>query len=216
MKLFLSSQTNFVISKLSKTGKLNPRDTKVAFFTTAQISFLEEYPSLDWVIEDKKGWIKEGCNITEFCLNNLSLANIFATLKAFDIIHFCAGSAMYLRFSIALSGFDKVVRDLLDLGIIYSRSSAGSMVCCPDMNIKHILDDSPTTSYKISQLLAIFGDNIKGLNLVLFLLSSHFNNAEHIPYFRNMMEFMPKPNYPLFFLTDDQALWLEGDNFKLI
>jgi dipeptidase E len=216
MKLFLSSQTNFVVSRLSKIAKLNPADTKVAFFTTAQIPFLDEYPTPKWVIDDKDGWLQEGYQITELCLNKLFPENLFETLKGFDIIHFCGGSSLYLRLSMALSGFDKIVHKLFDLGIIYSGSSAGSMVCCPDMNMKHILDDSLTADNTMSQLSTIFGDSLTGLNLVPFLLSPHFNSPDHIPYFRQMVEFMPRPNYPILFLADDQGLWVDGDSFRLI
>ena len=212
-KIFLTSQSNFVIEQLSALANINPKETSIAFIINAQKPFLKEYPDPKWVKDEYSKLLELGYIIEKVDLDTLNPNTIYQELQKFDIIYCCGGSALYLIISMRQSGFIKVINRLLSEGKIYVGSSAGSMVCAPSLEMKTILDDSS----QANDLIEGMNGDYTGLGLVNFLVSPHFNNPDYIPYFTRMVQFdSPRPEYPILFLTDNQGIWIENNKLEII
>jgi dipeptidase E len=114
------------------------------------------------------------------------------------------GNAFYLLKCIRASGFEKVMHELLDRGVVYVGSSAGSYVACPTIEMATWKDPTKYDRYGVTDFTA--------MNLVPFLIFAHYTPD---------MESVVKPKtvavkYPVKPLTDQQALFIYGDKVELL
>lgn len=206
MKLYLTSaglppETTEEFLKL--LGK-KPKETKICFIPTA--SFVN-HPEGDaqYMKEDKQRLIELGFKIiTDIDLRNENKESLKEKLKDFDVIFVTGGNTFYLLKYMKESGFDKALKPFLDKGGIYLGVSAGSYVVGPDISIanwKHA-DDQNTVGLK----------DLRGLGLVDFLISPHYV-PEHEEIINENKDKVP---FPIFALTDSQAILVENGNIEFI
>jgi len=120
-----------------------------------------------------------------------------------DIIYIQGGNTFFLLKCIKESGFDKVIKELIEKGVIYIGVSAGSYVACPTIEMAN-WKGQDKNSFNLTDLSA--------LNLAPFLLFVHYK-----PEYKEILEReIPKAKYPVRILNDDQAILIQDGEAKLV
>lgn len=120
-----------------------------------------------------------------------------------DIIYVQGGNTFYLLKHVKVSGFDKVVKELVKKGTIYIGVSAGSYIACPTIEM---------ANWKHSDKNKFGLTDLTGLNLVPFLLSVHFKPE----YAEVLKQEIATTKYPVKILTDKQAILVRDNDIKLV
>lgn len=206
MKLFLTSAglppetTEAFLRLLDK----KPEEIRVCFIPTASFNHHpdEEAP---YVKEDKRRLRELGFKtITDVDLRKENEESLKEKLEDFDVIFITGGNTFYLLKYVRESGFDKVIKSFLDRGGIYVGVSAGTLIACKDISISGWSKEWDENTVGLKDLM--------GLGLVNFIISPHYT-PEHEPIIN---ENKHKVSYPIFALTDSQAILVEDRNTKFI
>ena len=120
-----------------------------------------------------------------------------------DVVYVEGGNTFYLLKAIRETGFDKVLSDLIDQGVVYVGTSAGSYIMCPTI-------DMSTWKHQIKPMFGL--TDLTGLNYVPFLLTVHYTPEKEV-YVR---EGMAETEYPVRILKDNQALLVKNDNIEFL
>lgn len=202
MKLFLTSAglpketREYFLKLLDK----DPKKVKVAFIPTAA------YPEVDkWFVKAATDEIEKlGMSWEEIELKNEDKDSLYKKLKEFDVIYVNGGNTFYLLDWVRKSGFDQIIKKLLGEGKIYIGVSAGSILA--------------GTNIEISGWDATWDKNVvglkdlTGLNLVPFVISPHFTEAE-----RKVLEEKSKEtDYSVWAITDKQAVLVDDEKVKIV
>jgi dipeptidase E len=124
-------------------------------------------------------------------------------LSRHDIIYVEGGNTFFLLKCARESGLEHATRLLLQKGKTYIGSSAGSYIACPSII-------TATWSNRNFDRCGI--TDYTGMNLVPFLIKAHYTlDQEGL-----LKEKKKALNYPLWALTDDQALLVEDLNIRLL
>ena len=125
-------------------------------------------------------------------------------LKDYDVIYVQGGDPFYLLEQVKLSGFDKVVKDLVKQGTIYIGVSAGSYIACP--TIEMALWKKPRRPrYGLSK-------KETAMDLVPFLINANYQPSQGSAIKKGSLT----ANYPVRILTDKQALLVRDDVVTLV
>lgn len=124
-------------------------------------------------------------------------------LKNIDVIFVMGGNTFEYLQRMRKTGLDKAVRNFVKNGGVYVGLSAGSYVVCPTIEM---------ASWKHADRNAVGLKNLKGLDLVPFLLTAHFE--------RELRPLIKKEagntKYEVIALTDEQAILIEGARRRII
>lgn len=121
-------------------------------------------------------------------------------LESFDIIWARGGNTFCLRYEMRRSGFDDVISDLLQAGIVYGGDSAGALVA--GISIGGIESaDIPEYAEEVIN---------EGLKLVPYVVLPHLDNPEFAEAVTKV-EDMHKGKNDLIKLKDNQAVVFDGD-----
>ncbi len=192
MHLFLSSTLDGSIDLFVKEYGLDPKTTPVVYIPTAENCF-----SPPRQISERGSYrclIDRGFSITICDLEKDDSDNMKEKMESAKVIVCAGGNTFYLLYHMKKSGFDKLLSSLLQKGIIYVGSSAGSCVCSP--NISYVRDeDDPGMAPKLK--------DYSGLNLVNFEIYPHC--TEEIPSTTDKI-----------FLRDNQAIVVNSGGYKIV
>jgi dipeptidase E len=201
IKLFLTSTglppetAPYFLKLLEK----DPKDTRVAFIPTAAD------PEEDkWFVDAAR---KELYGL-KFLVEEVDLKEspeeIQKKLESVDVIYINGGNTFYLLDWTKKSGLDKYLGQLIENGKIYIGSSAGSILVGPNIELSG-WDKSWDKNIVNLQ-------DLSGLNLVPFAISSHFTEKD-----REILEKKSKElNYEVLPITDTQAVLVEGEDYKIV
>lgn len=211
--LFLASSLDKTIDQFVTLLNLEPAKNRVAFVETASIPYGNP-ENFFWVSEDKQAFVDKGFRLEVFDFTKLTTLDLETKLTEFDIIHFCGGNTLYLNYLLHKTGFGETVKQkVLSENLIYTGTSAGSMVVAPDLfEIKNSL----TEDIDLKFLEGIARGDYIGLNLVPFLIIPHTNNADFVTTNQELVQKLPNYKYPLIFLQDNQAIFVQNDKFEII
>lgn len=151
----------------------------------------------------KRKMMKAGFGIEDIDIEGKSENELRALLQGKDVIYVAGGNTFYLLKCVKESGLNKVVRELLDRGVIYIGVSAGSYIACPTIEM---------ATWKHQDRNVVGLKDLSALNLVPFLLTVHYK-SKHRELLRRVIR---KSKYPVRILTDEQALLIKGDEVTLI
>ncbi len=124
-------------------------------------------------------------------------------LKAFDAVFVFGGNTFEYLNGIRKTGLDKAIKHFVKKGGVYLGLSAGSYVACPTI-------EAATWKHADRDNLGL--KNLRGLNLVPFLITAHFNRECRDA----VIEGTKKTKYPVIALTDKQAVLINGKTTKII
>lgn len=201
MKLFLTSQASLTLDKLIPLLEKGPRKMRVAFITTAA----NPYQNKPWMEEDRTKLIELGFTVFDLDLNGKTRSELSNVLNDTDIVFVAGGNTFYLLEKARESGFDILIKKLVDHGVWYVGSSAGSVIAGPDIEPVAIFDDPKQANLKTT----------KGFSLVNFVVLPHFGKPKYGANHKNIMEQFGS-TYTLVPLKDTQALFIHDEQYQFI
>ena len=124
-------------------------------------------------------------------------------LDGHDIVLVEGGNTFYLLKIVRESGFANVIKDLIEKGVVYIGSSAGSYITCPSIIMA-------TWSNRGFNRCGI--TNYTAMNLVPFLIKTHYT-----PEMKTMLnEKVKNLQYPMRVLNDEQAVLVRDGEVQLL
>jgi dipeptidase E len=123
-------------------------------------------------------------------------------LANYDLIWARGGNTYMLRYEMRRSGFDEVIGDLLDDGIVYGGDSAGALVAGTSIAGVELADEPAFAEELI----------MEGLNLIPFVPMPHIDN----PDFAEVMPVVDGLHTNMIKLKDSQAVVFDGDVHWLV
>jgi dipeptidase E len=136
---------------------------KLAYITTAgKGNRNKEYLKIH-----KKLLEKEGYDYEELDIEGKNENELMKLLKDKNAVYVEGGNTFYLLKAVRGSGFDKVIKKLIEKGVAYIGASAGSYIACPTIEV--------STWKKPGEEKPRFGvTDLTALNLVPFLVKAHY------------------------------------------
>ena|SRR5256885_9786234 len=201
MTLFLASNASKTLDLLLPLLPKSPHELKLAFIPTAR----DPYKETPWIDVDRQKVSELGFTIIDVDLKDKTENEIRKLLADVDIIFVAGGNTFYLLEKVKKSGFDKVVKELIQKGIIYIGSSAGSVIMGPDIESVKVFDDM-----HVAKL-----DSFEGLNLVDFVVLPHYKKGVYEKEHNQAMEEY-KGKYKFILLTDEQAVLVTDSGYKVV
>lgn len=136
---------------------------KVLFVTTAG----NPNPDKSWIAEDRDPLIENlGFKIEEIDIEKIQGEELREKITQFDVLWMNGGYTGYLMQQVKKSGLEEFLPELLQSGLVYAGSSAGSMICSESLEIAdwYIGEEEPGAS------------KISGLGYLSFQIYPHFRN----------------------------------------
>ncbi len=147
-------------------------------------------------------------NCTTIDLNDFSdndTAELSNELKKYDLIWVNGGNTFCLRYSMRQSGFDQVIREVVESGVVYAGESAGAIVAGDTIKGAENADE-PTFAPEI-----IFD----GLNLVSDFILPHIDSPKYAEAKAEIRKI--QKNHPsIIGLKDSQAYLVDSDSKSII
>ncbi len=201
-KMFLTSSTitENLVNDFEILIDKSIKNLKVAFIPDAGHGLL---PNNDkaWIDEDRQELIDwYNWQITDVVLDNSTLESL-EILSDMDVIYVNGGFSGYLANKMRKSGFDKLLPRLLDKGIVYVGSSAGSMVMSNIQEASSWYLDEPEPE-------AI---DIPGLGYIDFQIYPHVKEENKVA-IKNAC----KKGYTYYLMKDGSAVMTNGEDIKLL
>lgn len=197
--LLTSAGFNGVKDEIIKIFQKPANQIKLAHIITA--SKAEEDRS--YVRKQERVMTEYGIQVEDVDIEGKNEQELREILKNKDVIYVEGGNTFYLLKYVRESGFDKVVKELINKGIIYIGVSAGSYVACPTIEM---------ATWKHADNNVVGLTDLTGMNLVPFLMSVHYE-PQHKDIIKSEMA---KTNYPVKILTDQQALLVKDEQVELV
>lgn len=202
-KLFLAS---FASVSLDLVEELLPKpfsELKAAFVPTAG----DLYEGKEFVHVDRKKLEVMGFSVRDIDLKGKQLANLEEEFKDIDLVLVAGGNTFYLLDQIKKSGFDQLLPRLLDNGVVYVGSSAGSIVCCPTIEGAKKFDDPKDAPDLV---------NYEGLNLYNEVIIPHAQKEKYSQRIKETTQEMIQKGFKVTTLTDNEAVLINDDEVKRV
>jgi len=202
-KLFLASYAGIVIDKVLNILPKKPNELTLAFIPTAR----DPYKITATVDPEKEKLKSMGFSIKTVDLKNKSKEELRKDFKDIDVIFVAGGNTFYLLEKVIESGFFELIKELVEKGVVYIGSSAGSVLAGPDINITEGFDDrNEAPNLKTTD----------GLKLVDFIVLPHYGEGAYKEKTKKAYKQWKNSNYRIIPLTDKQAVIVIGDDYKVI
>lgn len=173
---------------------------KLAHIITA--SKVEKNPT--FVEFDQKVLEDFGIQVEKIDISGKNEKELTQLLGNKDVVYVNGGNGFYLMKKVYESGFDKVIKKLINKGLIYVGVSAGTYIACPTIEM-HEWKKNKDDHYGLTDLRA--------MNLVPFLISVHYNREK---YREKIKQGIAKTKLLVKILTDNQALLIKDDEIQLV
>ena len=156
-----------------------------------------------YVEEDNKGLREVGFQIEDIDIEGKNESELREILEGFDVIYVQGGNTFYLLKWMRESGFDVIVKELIDRGVLYIGVSAGSIIMGPTIEV---------AGWKDFDRNDVGLQDLTAFNLVPFNIFVHYSSE----YEELVREEVPKSRYPVRILTNDQAFLVQDDKATLV
>ena len=123
-KLFLTSVACLTLDKITELLPSDPSKLKVAFIPTAS----NLYKDKSWMYKDRDKLVTMGFEVQDLDIADKTKDVIEKELNSIDVVFVSGGNTFYLLEKVRESGFDEVIKKLIDKGVVYIGSSAGSAI----------------------------------------------------------------------------------------
>ncbi len=174
------------------------RPLEVAFITTASKTLKDKLPiGQDQIVMEEFGF-----HVVHYDLEKKTKDEVREFLNNKDVIYIEDGSAFYLLKMVRESGFDKLLPEFLDKGVIFIGRGEGNYILSPIMHI-------PAWS---KEDIEQFGNQVKGVNLIPFLVKTHYTKKHE----QELLEEMKLSKYPIVPLTDEEALIIRDNKVEYL
>ena len=178
-------------------------DMRIGYVITAALASSD----ISWFEEVKKKIIAAGYNFEEIDIAGKTREQILEFFKDKNIVHVEGGNTFYLLKVIRETGFAEILKQLLNSGMVYIGTSAGSYVMCPTIEV---------SGWKVGRNQ--FGlTDLTALNYVPFVLKAHYTDGAEAESVTE--ENLKALKHPLRILRDGELIMLDesgtrffGDN----
>lgn len=197
------------------------KEGRVLFIDDAADPFEGPKP---WVRDDITAFEDRGFDITPFSIKYSHKLDLNRALRSVEIVHFAGGSAIYLLRLLRDKGMADVLVGAIKRGVIYTGSSAGSMIMAP--SIEFCCDDpdeSDVGQWPIAgggcRGSVHLAEHLKGLDMVPFYMICHNQDPEYAQVTSRAFARAPEEKNPLpiLCLNDGQAVWVDDQNrFEIV
>jgi len=205
MKLYLSSYRIPTPNDLSELLGKSLNEVSVALIPNAKDYYIER--ARNFKVNDLVEYMQQlGLKVEIVDLRDYNDANVLKQkLTGYDLIWAMGGNTYMLRYEMRRSGFEKVIKELLDAGIVFGGDSAGALVA--GVSIAGVESaDEPEFAEEIIE---------DGLELVPFAILPHVDNPEFtdvLPIFRNIHQ----DKNEVIELKDSQAVIFDRENHHIV
>ena len=202
-KLFLAS---FASVSLDLVAELLPEpasELKAVFIPTAA----DPYSDKSFMDVDREKLVQMGFSVSDLELKDMDEARLETALAGADLVLVAGGNTFYLLDKVRKSGFDKVIKKMLDRGLVYVGSSAGSALCCPTIAAAKRFDDPSEAPYLT---------DYRGLNLFDKIIIPHVQKEKYAERIKQTIEEMKLLGFETVTLTDDEVIIVSGDLVKKV
>lgn len=198
--ILLASSGKFVLKHASAFLPKPLENLKIAHIITASKGKVDTS-----YLEKRRDKIKElGWDVEEVDIDGKTEAELFEVLHNKEVVFVEGGNTFYLMKSIRESGFDNVIRKLIDQGVIYIGASAGSYVACPTIEVAAWKHQDKYDHYDV--------EDLQGMGLVSFLVTAHYTLKDK----EAVSKGVKNATYPVKILSNDQAVLIKGDKAELV
>lgn len=203
MRLYLSSIRIPTPADLAKLlGKPSLKGVSVALLTNAEDQYSER--PRDFLVNDMISYMQQlGLQVDEVDLreynNTKELKDVLAD---HDLIWAMGGNTFMLRYEMRRSGFDKIIRDLLEEGIVYGGDSAGALVAGTSIAGIESADEPAYAEQVVKE----------GLGLVQYVPMPHVDNPEFV----EVMPIVRKLHKNIIELKDLQAAVFDDGEYYIV
>lgn len=198
--LLLTSAGMQVKDEILKILPKPANQIKLAHIITA--SKAEEDTS--YVEKDTRLMEEVGFRVTEIDLAGKAESGLRELLKNFDVIYIQGGNTFYLLKAVKESGFDRVLKELLEKGLLCIGVSAGSIIMGPTIEVATWKGIDDRNKGGMTDFTA--------LHLVPFNIFVHYTEE----YEELVKKEARESVYPVRILTNDQAFLVQDDKVKLV
>ncbi len=184
------------------------RTLKTAFITTS-VEGDADQDDLSWVQEDRDGLNNNGFTTFDYTITGKTSDQIKDDLRGIDAIYISGGNEFYLKEKGNENNFAEYVKELVNSGVIYIGTSAGSIIAGADMAALQKLSDLASLKNPV---------DTTGFGLVNFTILPHWGSE----YFKDRwlspesFNFMFSGNTPLIALNNYQYIEVIGDESHII
>lgn len=198
MKLYLSSYRIPTPNDLSRLLQKELSEVTVALIPNAKDYYVER--ARNFKVNDLVQYMEKlGLKVDVIDLRQFNDPNsLKEKLSKYDLVWAMGGNTYMLRYEMKRSGFDQVIKGLLDSGIVYGGDSAGALVACASIAGVETADEPEFAEEVI----------LDGLNLMPAIVLPHVDNPEFadvLPIFRNVHH-----DKRIIELKDSQAVVVDG------
>lgn len=189
---------------LAKMIGKEPKNTKVAYIENAYDIYDDEASLIEGRdILKNKGYDVELVDLREWRNDS---AGLRAKLASKDVFMLAGGNPFYLRWQMKKCGADEIIRELVAQGKAYVAASAAAVVAGPTLRYFDNQDDPSAADEVIWE----------GLGLTQTVVVPHVDNANFGAGCREAGEKLREAGYTTQFITDTQALLIDGDKQQVI
>ena len=194
--IILVSKFDVIFDKIDLKGK-----KKIAFIPNAKDKHVDKSG-----LEKTRLFFKQkGFIVNDVNLNDFKNQDLYKEFLKYEIIYIAGGNCFVLLEKIRKSGFDKIITNLLNKGIIIIGESAGACVMGKSIEPIKLIDD-----FKASKL-----KNYEGLGFVNFVFIPHYKNPKYDMDITKI-EHEYRKKFKLTKFTDYECVILENSNIRKI
>ena len=182
-------------------NKVKPADFTLATILNAS----DAYESPNWVTDDLNALKESGFKLIKLDLRKPEDFKNFIENTEINGIFVAGGNSFYLLEIMKQSGlFDYLKTNIGKY--LYIGSSAGSVVCCQDIELIRYLD-RPLKEPKFDYI---------GLGLIKTLILPHINNPYFESKYQKLTQSKDFTKQSVLTLADNQALWVENGSIEIV
>lgn len=177
-----------------------PGECRAAFIPTAGNSPADQEHIRNRLTELRSVGIR---GVTMVDLEGYDEVSLRKRLQRCDLVFVNGGNTFRLLHWTRQSGFDQIMPDLLERGVVYVGVSAGSYLACPTIE---------TAGWKNGDANANKLTDLSALSLVPFLVTAHYDESEA----EAVSVGADSTTLPIVALRDDQAVQIIDDTVRFI
>lgn len=198
-RLLLASNGSFVIEEGFSLLFDDISKIRLAYITTAGKGSADK----TYLETHREMMKKEGIAFEELDIEGKTESELRELLKDKNAVYVEGGNTFYLLKAVRESGFERVIKELIEKGVPYIGSSAGSYIACPTIEM---------AAWKPKQKDRFGVKNFTALNLVPFLVTAHYtSDMENV-----LKEKILNSQYPTRILQDGQGILVEDDKYGFV
>ena len=195
-KIILASNLTSLIKYGYELTGIPKDEMRIGYVTTAALASSD----ISWFEEVRNKIIAGGHNFEEIDIADKTPEQILDFFKDKNIIHIEGGNTFYLLKAVRETGFAGILKHLLDEGMVYMGTSAGSYIMCPNIEV---------AGWKVGRNK--FGlTDFTALNYVPFVLKAHYTDDMR----SEVMAHTGELGCPLRILRDGECIMSDESGIK--